>query len=113
MYGSMGRAGGLLFTTAQKEPMTRPLLRLVAPSSSPARHFETGEGYHLLRHYYASVLIDAGESVKVVQDRLGHTSAQMTLDIYGHLWPENDDTTRAAVDRAFGSPVSLCVPWQG
>lgn len=49
------------------------------------------------------MLIEAGESVKVIQDRLGHTSAQMTLDIYGHLWPENDDRTRAAVDSVIGS----------
>jgi len=26
----------------------------------------------------------------------------MTLDIYGHLWPENDDRTRAAVDTILG-----------
>jgi integrase len=44
------------------------------------------------------VLIRAGESVKVVQERLGHTSAQMTLDIYSHLWPEDEDRTRSAVD---------------
>ncbi|MGC8513413.1 MAG: tyrosine-type recombinase/integrase, partial [Acidimicrobiales bacterium] len=61
-----------------------------------------GEGFHLLRHFYASVLIQAGESVKVIQDRLGHTSAQMTLDIYAHMWPENDETTRSAVDSILG-----------
>lgn len=60
-----------------------------------------GQGYHLLRHFYASVLIEAGESVKVIQDRL-HTSAQMTLDIYGHMRPDNDDTTRAAIDGVLG-----------
>jgi integrase len=38
---------------------------------------------HDLRHFYASLLIDAGESVKVVQDRLGHASATVTLDTYG------------------------------
>jgi integrase len=54
-----------------------------------------------LRHFYASVLIRAGESVKVVQERLGHTSAQMTLDVYGHLWPEDEDSTREAVAEIF------------
>lgn len=57
-----------------------------------------GDGFHQLRHFYASLLIRSGGSVKVVQDRLGHTSAQMTLDVYSHLWPEDDDTTRAAID---------------
>jgi integrase len=56
-----------------------------------------GDGFHQLRHFYASVLIRAGESVKVVQKRLGHMSAQMTLDVYGHLWPDDDDQTRDAV----------------
>lgn len=62
-----------------------------------------GDGYHELRHFYASVLIRAGESVKVVQKRLGHSSAQMTLDIYAHLWPEDDETTRAALDAVFAN----------
>lgn len=57
-----------------------------------------GDGFHQLRHFYASVLIAAGSSVKLVQERLGHTSAQMTLDVYSHLWPEDDDKTRTAVD---------------
>jgi integrase len=61
------------------------------------------DGFHQLRHFYASVLIQAGESVKVVQERLGHSSATMTLDIYSHLSPEDEDRTRAAVDRALGS----------
>ena len=39
-----------------------------------------------------------GESVKVVQARLGHATAAETLDTYSHLWPDSDDTTRAAVD---------------
>ena len=54
--------------------------------------------FHDLRHYYASLLIRHGESVKVVQRRLGHKTAQETLDTYGHLWPDSDGRTREAVD---------------
>ena len=57
-----------------------------------------GVRLHDLRHYYASLLIRHGESVKVVQARLGHASAKETLDTYSHLWPDSDDSTRAAVD---------------
>jgi integrase len=53
---------------------------------------------HSLRHFYASLLIRHGESVKTVQARLGHASAAETLDTYSHLWPDSDDRTRAAVD---------------
>lgn len=58
----------------------------------------TGTGLHALRHYYASLLIRFGESVKTVQERLGHASAAETLDTYSHLWPDSDDRTREAVD---------------
>ena len=54
--------------------------------------------YHDLRHYLASLLIASGADVKVVQARLRHASAKTTLDTYGHLWPDSDDSTRAAID---------------
>ena len=56
---------------------------------------------HELRHFYASLLIRHGESVKTVQSRLGHATAAETLDTYSHLWPDADDTTRTAVDSVF------------
>lgn len=59
----------------------------------------TGVTFHGLRHYYASLLIRHGESVKVVQARLGHASASETLDTYSHLWPDSEEQTRDAVDR--------------
>jgi integrase len=54
-----------------------------------------GTGFHELRHFYASLLIRHGESVKTVQARLGHASASGTLDTYSHLWPDRDARTRA------------------
>jgi len=57
-------------------------------------------GLHALRHFCASALIRHGESVKVVQKRLGHSSAAVTLDVYSHLWPDPDDRTREAVELA-------------
>jgi integrase len=53
--------------------------------------------FHDLRHYFASLLIASRLDVKVVQARLRHASAKTTLDTYGHLWPDRDDTSRAAV----------------
>lgn len=43
---------------------------------------------HDLRHSHASMLIDLGTPPKVVQERLGHASIQMTLDLYSHLYPD-------------------------
>ncbi len=61
---------------------------------------------HDVRHFYASVLIRSGASVKVVQTRLGHASAKTTLDVYGHLFPDEEDRTRAAIDAAFANPAA-------
>jgi integrase len=44
--------------------------------------------------------------VKVVQARLGHATAAETLDTYSHLWPDDEDRTRAAVDAVLGGAVS-------
>ncbi|MFF0613506.1 tyrosine-type recombinase/integrase [Nocardia tengchongensis] len=52
---------------------------------------------HDLRHYFASLLISKGADVKMVQARMRHASARTTLDTYGHLWPDADESTRFAV----------------
>jgi integrase len=57
-----------------------------------------GFRYHDLRHYFASFLIASGADVKTVQARLRHASAKTTLDTYGHIWPDRDESTRAAID---------------
>ncbi len=57
--------------------------------------------YHDLRHYFASVLLASGCSVVAVQRALGHASAKVTLDTYGHLLPDAEEATRAAIDMAF------------
>ena len=57
-----------------------------------------GFRYHDLRHHFASLLIASGADVKTVQARLRHASAKTTLDTYGHIWPDRDESTRAAVD---------------
>lgn len=59
--------------------------------------------FHDLRHYFASLLIADGLDVKVVQARLRHASAKTTLDVYGHLWPDKDAASRAAVAAAIAA----------
>jgi integrase len=49
-------------------------------------------GMHVFRHFYASWCIDRNLPPKVIQTRLGHASITMTFDVYGHLFPEGDDT---------------------
>ena len=42
---------------------------------------------HDLRHAFASLLIDQGESLAYIRDQMGHYSIAVTVDIYGHLVP--------------------------
>ncbi len=64
-------------------------------------------GMHALRHFYASWLINRpqdgglGLPAKAVQERLGHGSIVMTMDVYGHLFPRGDDADElAAAERS-------------
>jgi len=55
---------------------------------------------HELRHTAASLAIASGADVKVVQQMLGHKSATMTLDLYGHLFGDRLDVVADAMDNA-------------
>ena len=65
-------------------------------------------GLHSLRHFYASWCInrraDGGLELplKLVQSRLGHSTVNMTADVYGHLFPRGDDGAElAAAEKAY------------
>ncbi|WP_457029737.1 tyrosine-type recombinase/integrase [Kitasatospora sp. P5_F3] len=53
---------------------------------------------HKLRHTAASLAIASGADVKVVQTMLGHKTATLTLDTYGHLWPDRLDEVSDRLD---------------
>lgn len=92
-----GRPPGLwLFPGANGKPVDRdtfayrawrPILRRAGVRYRPP---------HQLRHSFASLLIQHGESLAYVRDQLGHHSIALTVDIYGHLAP---GANRGAVDR--------------
>ncbi|MGW0211129.1 tyrosine-type recombinase/integrase [Streptomyces sp. NPDC003233] len=65
-----------------------------------------GFRFHDLRHFYASMLIAGGGDVKVVQQRLRHSSAKTTLDTYGHPWPDSDESTRPTVERIMAPMIN-------
>ncbi|MES9808836.1 tyrosine-type recombinase/integrase [Streptomyces cinereoruber] len=63
-------------------------------------------GMHALRHFYASVLLDAGENIKALSSYLGHGDPGFTLRVYTHLMPSSDGRARRAVDGLYEGPDS-------
>jgi len=62
--------------------------------------------FHDLRHTFAILLIDQGESPKYIQAQLGHASIQVTMDRYGHLLPDiNEQAARRLEESLFGPSV--------
>lgn len=61
-----------------------------------------GLKFHELRHTHASLLIANGTDVKTVQGRLGHSSADITMNIYAHALPRNDIAAAQAIDNLLG-----------
>jgi integrase len=75
------------------------------PTPEPGKPYASARqhGMHALRHFYASVLLDAGESIKAVSEYLGHSDPAMTLRVYAHLMPSSSERARRVLDGVFGT----------
>jgi integrase len=92
----------LIFIADDGRPLRRTSFSAIWRPAAREIGLPSRMAFHTLRHYYASLLIRHGESVKTVQVRLGHATAAETLDTYSHLWPDSEDRTREAVDSVLG-----------
>jgi len=110
--GDLGRgrrADDLLFTAPEGGPLRYSNFRsrIFDPAVKEAGLDGMGVTPHKLRHTAASLAIAAGADVKVVQTMLGHKDASMTLNIYGHLFPDRLDEVADALD--VGRKVALAL----
>ncbi|WP_342669573.1 tyrosine-type recombinase/integrase [Streptomyces yerevanensis] len=60
------------------------------------------DGFHVLRHTCASIMLEAGESVVTLARRLGHSSPAVTLGYYARFMPEAGSKGRNAIDGLLG-----------
>jgi integrase len=100
LSAAVAQGRGLTIVTAEDgRPIAGPwaIERTVRDARTKVEGLPAQFRFHDLRHYFASLLIASGLDVKVVQARLRHASAKTTLDTYGHLWPDKDESWRAAV----------------
>lgn len=73
----------------------KPAVRAAGMSSS------RDQGMHGGRHFYASVQLEAGTSIRALAEYLGHADPGFTLRTYTHLMPESQDKAKRAVDAVF------------
>ncbi|GAB3157118.1 hypothetical protein GCM10027290_56860 [Micromonospora sonneratiae] len=91
----------LLFTTTRRGALNRATFddKSWRPAVKAAGIVPTrATGMHALRHFYASSLLDAGESIKALASYLGHADPGFTLRVYTHLMPASEERTRRAID---------------
>jgi integrase len=79
--------------------LTYAVARLIRSSGLPRVRL------HDLRHGHATHLLAANTHPKVVQERLGHASIQLTLDTYSHVMPSMQDDAAATIDQAIRSAM--------
>ncbi len=84
----------------------------LSSSSFLSHHFAKAQAavgvscrFHDLRHTSVALAIASGAHPKAIQSRMGHSSINVTLDRYGHLFPELDEAIADAFDRSFNEAV--------
>jgi integrase len=60
--------------------------------------------FHDLRYTYATLMVAAGAHAKYLQAQMGHASIRVTLDLYGHLYPDANRTVLRELDRLIDPP---------
>lgn len=109
-FGNAQRAtrgdGGFVFAAPGGGPLDLHNFRSRVWTSAVERAGLAPLRLHDMRHTCASLAIAAGADVKVLQRMLGHASATMTLDRYGHLMPGQSEAVADRLDAHFASETA-------
>ncbi|MFI9105789.1 tyrosine recombinase XerC [Streptomyces fildesensis] len=95
------------FNTRMWKPALVSAGVIPVPKKGETHEAAREHGMHALRHFYASVLLDAGENVKALSHYLGHSDPGFTLRVYTHLMPSSEGRTRKAVDSVYEATGSV------
>lgn len=109
------RDGGHLKARAYSETTWKPSLVAAKVIPEPTRDARgrrryvttRHEGTHQLRHYYASVMLADGVSIKELSIFMGHADPAFTLRVYAHMMPDSHDRARQAIDRRLFRPRAV------
>ena len=117
---------GLLFQTANGKPLDpNNVCRWLSPKKrerdSQQQHLRTASTFyralhragigplrfHDLRHTYGSTLIDCGQNIYDVCRWMGHSSIQITVDVYGHMLTDRGQEAAAKADAVYFSTAAV------
>jgi len=114
-----GTDGRTVFHTAGNAPLDYhnfrhrvwvPLLARTGPNEKHPKRVAVKGKLHMLRHAFATALIQSGQNAKTIQTVMGHFSVAFTMDQYADVWPEQVAATGNAVaDLLFPSSGSKTV----
>ncbi|MFJ9892885.1 hypothetical protein ACIQPR_06090 [Streptomyces sp. NPDC091280] len=96
---SKPRRTSLSEEAGKRAPASADVIPERKPDESYAESRENG--MHALRHFYASVLLDTAENIKAFAEYLGHSDPGLTLRVYAHLMPSDEERTRTAITQAY------------
>jgi integrase len=80
--------GGPLDYKNFRDRVWAPLLERTGPDTKHPKRVAVTGTIHMLRHSYATALIQSGQNAKTVQTLMGHHSVAFTMDQYADAWPE-------------------------
>ncbi len=107
LHGRPHRPDDLVFTGPTGRPMRHNLfyVRHFKPAVARAGLPE-GLRFHDLRHTCAALLVAQGAHPKAIMERLGHSSIQVTLDRYGHLFPSLDENLTQGLEATYQASLA-------
>jgi integrase len=106
--GSKWKENGFVFTTGLGTPMHPDDISRLLPMVLKAAQLPRVR-FHDLRHSCATLLLSLGVHAKLVQETLGHSSYQLTMDTYSHMIPALRNEVADRMDEIFSVAVSTAV----
>lgn len=82
------------FRAGAWEPLMREAGLIISENNGGEMITRSKYTPYALRHYYASKLIEKGKDLKFIQNTMGHSRIEITLNIYGHLMKDKDQEHR-------------------